>query len=107
MAFRSDLDALILAILADGPLHGYGIVKRVHKHSGGHLRLGEGQLYPALHRLEEAGLVAPEWDSEEGKTSRKTYALTATGRSELKKQRSNWMQFSKSINAIFKLSHEN
>lgn len=106
MAFRSDLDAVILATLADGPLHGYGIVKRVQKHSGGFLKLGEGQLYPALHRLEEAGLITAEWNHQEGRASRKTYSLTTTGRNELKTQRRNWLQFAKSMNSLFKLNHD-
>ena len=104
MAFRSDLDAIILGALVDGPLHGYAIVKRLHKHSDGLLKLGEGQLYPALHKLEKANMVEAHWDQQEGKPSRRVYSLTDGGREELKKQRTAWEKFSKSINAVLKLS---
>lgn len=103
MAFRSDLDAIILAPLVDGPLHGYAIVKRLYKHSDGMLKLGEGQLYPALHKLEKAGLVVAHWDQQEGKPSRRVYSLTEAGREELKKHQTAWQKFAKSINAVLKL----
>ena len=103
MAFRSDLDAIILGALVDGPLHGYAIVKRLHKHSDGLLKLGEGQLYPALHKLEKASMVVAHWDQQEGKPSRRVYSLTDAGREELKKQRTAWQKFSKSIDAVLKL----
>ena len=103
MAFRSDLDAIILGALVDGPLHGYAIVKRLQKHSDGLLKLGEGQLYPALHKLEKAGMVLARWDQQEGKPSRRVYALTDGGREELGRQRTAWEKFSKSINAVLKL----
>jgi len=103
MAFRSDLDAIILGALVDGPLHGYAIVKRLHKHSDGLLKLGEGQLYPALHKLEKSGMVLAHWDQQEGKPSRRVYSLTEVGRDELIRQRSAWEKFSKSINAVLKL----
>lgn len=104
MAFRSDLDAIILGALVDGPLHGYAIVKRLHKHSDGLLKLGEGQLYPALHKLEKANMVVAHWDQQEGKPSRRVYSLTDGGREELKRQRTAWEKFAKSINAVLKLS---
>ena len=103
MAFRSDLDAIILGALVDGPLHGYAIVKRLHKHSDGLLKLGEGQLYPALHKLEKAAMVVAHWDQQEGKPSRRVYSLTDAGRDELKRQRTAWEKFSKSIDAVLKL----
>ena len=103
MAFRSDLDAIILGALVDGPLHGYAIVKRLHKHSDGLLKLGEGQLYPALHKLEKSAMVQAHWDQQEGKPSRRVYSLTDAGREELKRQRTAWEKFSKSINAVLKL----
>jgi PadR family transcriptional regulator, regulatory protein PadR len=103
MAFRSDLDAIILGALVDGPLHGYAIVKRLHKHSDGLLKLGEGQLYPALHKLEKSNMVIAHWDQQEGKPSRRVYSLTEVGREELKRQQSAWQKFAKSINSVLKL----
>ena len=106
MAFRTDLDAVILATLADGALHGYGIVKRVRDSSLGLLRLGEGQLYPALHKLEELGFVSAEWTVETGKPSRRIYSLTALGTRELQKCRTDWKRFVKSINSVLKTNSE-
>ncbi len=102
MAFRSDLDAIILGALADGPLHGYAIVKKLSEFSDGLLKLGEGQLYPALHRLERASMVTARWDQQEGKPSRRVYVLTDTGRDELVRRRTAWQHFVKSINNVLK-----
>lgn len=102
MAFRSDLDAVLLGALADGPLHGYAIVKSLQKNSNGLLRLGEGQLYPALHKLEQVGFVTATWDQQEGKPSRRVYRLTQAGRDELERQRTTWLKFVKSINSVLK-----
>lgn len=104
MAFRSDLDAVILGALADGPLHGYAIVKRLDQNTDGLLKLGEGQLYPALHRMEKQGMVTATWDQQEGKPSRRVYSLTESGKTELVKRRETWQQFVKSINQVLKLS---
>jgi PadR family transcriptional regulator PadR len=105
MAFRSDLDAVILGVLADGPLHGYAIVRRLKDSSDGLLRLGEGQLYPALHRLEKAALVTAVWDAQEGKPSRRVYSLTDQGRQALARCRSDWQRFAKGVNAVLKISN--
>jgi DNA-binding PadR family transcriptional regulator len=104
MAFRSDLDAVILGALCDGPLHGYAIVKRLQSNSDGLLKLGEGQLYPALHRMERKGLVTAVWDQQEGKPSRRVYSLTEMGKAELARCRSDWQKFVKSINSVLKTS---
>lgn len=106
MAFRSDLDAVILGTLSDGPMHGYGIVKRVQKSSEGFLKLGEGQLYPALHRLEEMGFVTAEWTQDAGKPFRRLYCLTPLGTKELQQRRSDWKRFAKSINALLKTGND-
>ncbi len=104
MAFRSDLDAVILAALSEGPLHGYAIVKRLQASSDGLLKLGEGQLYPALHRLERDGVVTAVWDQQEGKPSRRVYSLTILGKEELARCRSDWQRFVRSINRVLKVS---
>ena len=103
MAFRSDLDAVILGALAEGPLHGYAITRLVREHSEGFVKLGEGQLYPALHRLEKKGLVAAEWSPQPGKPPRRVYSLTPIGRMELARRISDWERFMKGINAVLKI----
>lgn len=100
MAFRTDLEALILGALADGPLHGYGIVKRIRESAGEVLKLGESQLYPILYRLEKDGTIVSEWEPQEGKPSRKTYALTELGKKELERQKKEWAKFVTGISAV-------
>ena len=100
MAFRSDLDALILAALEGGPKHGYGIVKTIRATSDDVLKLGEAQLYPVLHRLEEAGIIEGEWEMSEGKPSKKVYSLTVRGNKELKKLRQDWEKFSAAVSKM-------
>lgn len=100
MAFRSDLDALVLGVLKDGPMHGYAISKALKKTAGGMLRLGEGQLYPALHKLERTGMVQANWQPQQGKPPRKVYALTDQGRCELERQRKVWEDFVLGVNLV-------
>lgn len=101
MRFRTDLESMILAALVDGPSHGYGIVRSIRTRSEGVLKLGEGQLYPILHRLEEDELVRGEWEIQEGKPPRKVYALTEAGASRLAERRSEWAQFAKAVGNVF------
>ena len=75
---RGHLDGLVLAVLATGPSHGYGLIEALRDRSGGVFDLPEGSVYPALHRLERAGLVASGW-SEVGGRRRRVYCLTAAG----------------------------
>lgn len=100
MAFRGDLEALILAVLTEGPKHGYEISKQILQMSGKTLRFGEGQLYPALHKLEEAGYVVASWVPQDGKPPRKVYSLTESGISLLKKKKREWANFQSSVSAI-------
>ena len=100
MAFRSDLDALILGVLQSGRLHGYEITKRINLQGETVLRVKEGQLYPILHRLENEGLIVAEWVPQEGKPARKVYGLTDKGQGELVKKRAAWEEFAKSINTL-------
>lgn len=100
MAFRGDLEALILAVLLEGPKHGYEISKQIKAMSGKTLQFGEGQLYPALHKLEEAGSVQSTWEPQDGKPPRKVYALTESGRGKLEAKKGEWMKFQESISLI-------
>lgn len=100
MAFRSDLEALILAALSEGSKHGYGIVKWIKVQSEGALKMGEAQLYPVLHRLEEDGALAAEWVPQEGKPSRKVYSLTDKGKKMLAKQIGEWKVFRAGVDKL-------
>jgi PadR family transcriptional regulator PadR len=101
MAFRSDLDALILGVLRNEALHGYDIAKRIRDLSNKCLKIGEGQLYPTLHRLEDEGSVQAEWVQQEGKPARKVYSITPEGTVELDKQQKAWQQFAEGVNQVF------
>ncbi len=100
MAFRGDLEALILAVLADGPKHGYEISKQIKTASGKTLQYGEGQLYPALHKLEESDSVQAFWESQDNRPPRKVYALTEAGRKQLDQKKVEWAKFQESVTLI-------
>jgi PadR family transcriptional regulator, regulatory protein PadR len=97
-ALKGHLDALILAVLAGGPLHGYAIIEQLKQRSGGELALPEGTVYPALHRLEAAGYLSSSWSGEGRK--RRVYQLTRRGRRELGVRREEWRQFSTAVEAV-------
>lgn len=104
MAFRSDLDAVVLAVLESGPKHGYAILKDLFRHTNGLIKLGEGQLYPTLHKLETGGFVSAEWAAQEGKPARKVYSISTTGREHLAKLRRSWSDFRSGIDSVLKVS---
>ncbi|MBI1334425.1 MAG: helix-turn-helix transcriptional regulator [Armatimonadetes bacterium] len=101
MGFKGDLEALILAVIGDHALHGYEISKRIRTQSQDVLKYGEGQLYPALHKLEESGFVAAEWIEQDGKPNRKVYSLTPAGKVELEKRKSAWTKFVAGVGGVF------
>ena len=112
MAFRTDTRALVMAVLMDGPLHGYGISKAIRERSESALKLSEGQLYPILHDLEEAGCVVAEWEMQEGDPPRRVYALTPKGKKELAKRAAKWQEYANAVGSVLavapkmKVSHE-
>ena len=87
---QGTLDMLILKTLANGPLHGYAIAVAIERRSADELRVEEGALYPALHRLEVAGLLTSEWKLSETNRRAKFYDLTSAGRQHLASESSNW-----------------
>jgi DNA-binding PadR family transcriptional regulator len=95
-ALRGHLDALLLAVLDDGPRHGYAIIEALQIRSGGTLSLPTGTVYPALRRLERAGYVESTWSTVAGR-ERRTYRLTADGRKSLAAERSTWAEFTATI----------
>jgi PadR family transcriptional regulator len=96
---KGHLDALILAVLAGGPLHGYAIIEELKRRSGGSLDLAEGTVYPALHRLESGGLLASAWSQGEGRR-RRVYRLTGRGERELGTRRGEWRDFVRVVEAV-------
>lgn len=94
---RDTLDMLILRTLQRGPLHGYAIAGSIQQRSDSVLRVEEGALYPALHRLETRGLLASEWGVSESNRRAKYYRLTAAGRRRLEKEAARWKLVSTAI----------
>lgn len=97
MTYKNGIEALILAAVRERHLHGYAIAKQIKEDSAGVLKFGEGQLYPALHKLEEGGLLTAEWEPQEGKPPRKLYSITEAGKGELLKHQSQWEKFASSV----------
>jgi PadR family transcriptional regulator PadR len=95
-ALHGHLDALLLAVLEQGPLHGYAIIEALRTRSDGQLDLPTGTIYPALRRLERAGHVASSWSTVSGR-ERRTYQLTDAGRRALAGERSGWREFSRTV----------
>jgi PadR family transcriptional regulator PadR len=87
---QGTLDMLILKTLARAPMHGYAIALTIGERSADELKVEEGALYPALHRLESAGLLESEWKLSETNRRAKFYGLTREGRAHLKSEASNW-----------------
>jgi transcriptional regulator len=88
---QGSLPVLVLKILARrGPLHGYGITAQIEGISDEILRVEEGSLYPALHRMEEAGWIKAKWLTTENKRRARVYEITTAGRKQLEEQESRW-----------------
>src|SRR3984957_21328225 len=96
---KGHLDAMILAVVADAPLHGYASIEELKRRSGGALALPEGTVYPALHRLERSGFLASSWSTGDGRR-RRDYKLTVRGRRELGVRRSSWREFARTVEAV-------
>jgi len=94
---KGHLDLLLLSVLADGPLHGYAAIEELRRRGG--FDLPEGTVYPALHRLEAAALLASRWSSESGRR-RRVYTLTRGGRRELARRREEWRTFTGAVGAV-------
>ena len=99
---KGHLDALLLAVLEAGPQHGYAIIESIRSGSNGTLDLPTGTVYPALHRLERAGLIRSDWHTVGGRR-RRAYQLTRTGRTALREQRAVWEQFSTAVSALLQV----
>ncbi len=94
---RGTLDLLILQALSRGPAHGYGVARWIEQATGDALAIGEGTLYPALHRLEERGWVAATWGASENNRQAKFYALTRAGRAQWRVETANWRRYAAAV----------
>jgi PadR family transcriptional regulator PadR len=97
---KGHLDMIVLAALSAGPAHGYAVIEAIRSRSGQAFNLPEGTIYPALHRLEQAGLLASRWVTAETGRRRRVYALTRRGNRALAEQRAVWEQFSDAIGGL-------
>jgi PadR family transcriptional regulator PadR len=102
MAPKSDLlqgtlDLLILRTLDTGPMHGWGIALRIQQVSRDVLQVNQGSLYPALHRLEQQGLIAAQWGNSENNRQAKFYELTKSGRKQLAEETRSWERLSDAV----------
>lgn len=98
-ALKGHLDGLLLAVLEAGPAHGYAVIDTLRSGSDGAFDLPTGTVYPALHRLEDVGLITSAWSESRGRR-RRVYQLTAEGRRALFEQRTAWQQFSGAVSRV-------
>jgi PadR family transcriptional regulator PadR len=99
---QGTLDLLVLRTLALEPMHGWGIAQRIQQVSKDALQIGQGSLYPALHRLECKGWVLAEWRASESNRRAKYYSLTRTGRRQLEAELKDWERISTAIALVLK-----
>jgi len=98
---KGHLDMIVLAALAAaGSAHGYAIIEEIKRRSGGAFDLPEGTIYPALHRLEQGGLLKSSWMTADSGRRRRVYTLTRTGTRALVERRAVWKQFSEAIGGL-------
>nr|WP_035357863.1 PadR family transcriptional regulator [Edaphobacter aggregans] len=99
---QGTLDLLILRTLDLEPMHGWGIAQRIHQVSKEALQIGQGSLYPALHRLEYKGWIQSDWGTSENNRKAKFYSLTQTGKKQLKTELQDWGRISVAIGLVLK-----
>ena len=96
---KGHLDLLLLAIVEDGPFHGYAVIEELRRRTEGAIDLPEGTIYPALHRLERAGLLRSSWSEVNGRR-RRSYALTAGGKKAAREKRREWSTFALTVQRV-------
>ena len=102
-SLQGSLDLLVLKILSRRPrLHGYAIMSAIQNRSGDVLRAEEGSLYPALHRMEEAGWIRAEWVTKETGRQARVYELTAAGKKQLAAEESRWQAVTSAVNRVLR-----
>src|ERR1700746_1529817 len=98
------LDLLILKTLERGPMHGYGIASQIESVSDELLRVEEGSLYPALHRIEQTGWIRAEWKLSENGRHAKFYRLTSSGRKQLAAEEDRWQKVARGVAKVLRLA---
>jgi PadR family transcriptional regulator len=100
---QGTLDLLVLKTLASrGPMHGYGVTLHIGRLSNDVLRLEEGSLYPALHRLTQTGLLRSEWGASENNRRARYYSITVSGRKQLAKEETSWAQLTEAVERVLR-----
>ena len=97
---QGTLDLLILRVIALGPMHGWAIAQRIRQMSNDELRVGQGSLYPALHKLEQQGWIEAEWAASENNRRAKYYTLTRAGRKALENETAQWERLSAAVSLV-------
>ena len=97
---QGTLDLLVLRTLSSGPMHGWGISQRIQQVSDDVLRVNQGSLYPALHRLEDLDLIEAEWGESENARRAKFYSLTRAGRKRLTEETAQWERMAAAVARI-------
>ena len=100
---QGTLELLVLKTLTLGQQHGYAIVQQIHDTTDDVLRIEEGSLYPALHRMEARGWIAAEWSVSENNRRAKFYCLTRTGHKKLREKQSNWLRLTQATQKVLAL----
>jgi len=100
---QGTLDLLILKIVALGPVHGYAIARRIEQVSESAVQVPQGSLYPALHRLENHGLLAADWSETETGREAKFYRLTRKGRAQLGAETASWERLAEAVGVILRI----
>jgi transcriptional regulator len=101
---QGTLDLLILRTLSTGPMHGWSISERIEQISSDVLQIGQGSLYPALHRLENKGFLTADWRESDTGREAKFYRLTVKGKRQLKEEEANWGRLAEAVGLVLKLS---
>ena len=102
-ALQGSIDLLVLKILSRRPrLHGYAIMSAIQDRSADVLRVEEGSLYPALHRMEEAGWIRAEWITKDSGRRARVYVLTTAGKKQLAAEESRWQSVTSAVNRVLR-----
>jgi PadR family transcriptional regulator PadR len=103
-ALQGTLDLLVLTTLAGGPQHGYGIAAHIQSISDDVLRVEEGSLYPALHRMEHLGWIRAEWQTTENNRRARLYRLTRAGQKRLEEEQAKWDRLTKAVGKVLRFA---
>jgi PadR family transcriptional regulator, regulatory protein PadR len=101
---QGTLALLVLKTLARGPMHGYGITVHIQRVSSDVLRVEEGSLYPALHRMEQDGWISAEWGTSDNNRRARYYRLTAAGRKQLAEEEKNWARLTEAVASVLQFA---